>query len=73
MDRLKKFIIAPNKTIYDALDAIDRNGEGFLIAVEKNKIIGILTDGDLRREIIKNTDICLPIQSIINRNFKYIS
>ena len=54
MDRLKKFIIAPNKTIYDALDAIDRNGEGFLIAVEKNKIIGILTDGDLRREIIKN-------------------
>tara|TARA_X000000368_G_scaffold362305_1_gene306927 strand:- start:260 stop:1009 length:750 start_codon:yes stop_codon:yes gene_type:complete len=73
MDRLKKFIIAPNKTIYDALDAIDRNGEGFLIAVEKNKIIGILTDGDLRREIIKNTDIGLPIQSIINRNFKYIS
>tara|TARA_B100000989_G_scaffold237161_1_gene184070 strand:- start:997 stop:1746 length:750 start_codon:yes stop_codon:yes gene_type:complete len=72
MDRLKKFKIAPSKSIQEALTAIDSNGEGFLISVENNKVVGILTDGDLRREIIKNTNIQSPIKKIINKNFKFL-
>ena len=66
MDRLEKFKIAPNKSIQEALIKIDSNGEGFLISVDNNKVVGILTDGDLRREIIKNTNIQSPIEKIIN-------
>ena len=40
-----------NKSIYDAIKVIDQKKLGLVIVIEKNKIKGILTDGDARRGI----------------------
>jgi arabinose-5-phosphate isomerase len=40
-----------NKSIYDATKVIDQKKLGLVIILEKNKIKGILTDGDARRGI----------------------
>ena len=44
-------IININKTIYDAIKIIDKKKLGLVVIKEKNKIAGILTDGDARRGI----------------------
>ena len=44
-------IITIYKTIYDAIKVIDKKKLGLVVVKEKNKIAGILTDGDARRGI----------------------
>ena len=44
-------IINLNKSIYDATKVIDQKKLGLVVVMEKNKVKGILTDGDARRGI----------------------
>ena len=44
-------IIKVNKSIYDAIKVIDNKKLGLVVIIEKNKVKGILTDGDARRGI----------------------
>lgn len=56
-DELEKYIIESEKCILDALTKINENTSGFLIVENENcEVIGTLTDGDIRREIIKHKD-----------------
>ena len=51
---LKKYIIGDNATILDALEAIDTNTKGFLVVIDaEDKVVGVITDGDIRRALIK--------------------
>ncbi len=50
----KKYLIRENRTVEDALRIIDKNGEKtcFIVNSEK-KLLGSLTDGDVRRSLYK--------------------
>ena len=43
--------VSVNKNIYDATKIIDQKKLGLVVVMEKNKVKGILTDGDTRRGI----------------------
>ncbi|MCP4323274.1 MAG: NTP transferase domain-containing protein [Psychromonas sp.] len=60
------FTITAKSTLYDAIKALDETGIGFLAFIDKEeRLIGILTDGDLRRGILnKKTELL----DIINKN-----
>jgi dTDP-glucose pyrophosphorylase len=63
---LHKLVLKPDTTFEEAVKALDINGNGFLpIVDEYNKLIGILTDGDIRRAIIRNER---NLQNIINKH-----
>lgn len=50
---MKNLILKKEKTIKDAILLLNENENGFLAIVDSNlKLIGILTDGDLRRGIL---------------------
>ena len=69
------FVIGPNDTVYDALRLIDINREGFLIVVEENKVVGALTDGDIRRAMLAGRTTSSHVADCYIRNIKsvYIS
>ena len=47
--------IFEDETLFDALQKISDNKKGFLVVIShKNRLIGTLTDGDIRRAIIIN-------------------
>lgn len=50
---LTAFQIDKKSPIIEALKKIDFNKKGFLIVVEDNRTVGVLTDGDIRRAFIK--------------------
>jgi len=70
MDEIyKKVLIRPNVCIREALKQMNESSMQILIVVdEENRIMGIVTDGDIRRSIIKNISFDEPIGKIMNRN-----
>ena len=62
------FLLTAESTLYEAIQALDETGIGFLAFVDDAQhLVGILTDGDLRRGILnKITELI----DIINVSFK---
>ncbi|RXJ98226.1 mannose-1-phosphate guanylyltransferase [Arcobacter sp. CECT 8986] len=55
---LEKFKILKSSSILEALKQIDKNKKGFLVVInEKQKVIGITTEGDIRRELIQKSNL----------------
>jgi dTDP-glucose pyrophosphorylase/predicted transcriptional regulator len=68
MKNLEKIKININTTIKEALKIISDGAIQIAIVVDrKNKLIGTLTDGDIRRGLLKGLNINSSIKSIINK------
>ena len=64
------YIILSSESIVRALEKIDLNAEGMLICVDDfGVLLGILTDGDLRRRLIDNPHLNLDssVHAVMNR------
>ena len=60
--------------IIDALTKIDANKQGFVIVIdEENKVLGVLTDGDVRRAIINGRTSEESISNVYTSNAKKVS
>lgn len=71
--KVESLFIGKYISIKEAINKLDQTAKKILIVVENdNKLIGILTDGDIRRWIIKNGDLNDPIEIIMSKNPKYI-
>lgn len=71
---LDDFVLHEHETVFNALERIDLNRKGFLIIVGHNyKIMGTLTDGDLRRAFLKYNNIEVSLNSIYNKNYETLS
>jgi mannose-1-phosphate guanylyltransferase / mannose-6-phosphate isomerase len=70
MKNLNKLIISQTDSIHSALKKIQENNKGFLIVTDKNnKVLGTLTDGDIRRQLITGMDVTDRIEIEIDFNF----
>lgn len=64
---VSKYIISPETTVLDAIKAIDAGGKKVVfICAPGKKLLGIFTDGDMRRYILKNGDLSLPVSNAMN-------
>lgn len=62
-NRFSIYTVSESESMTDALIKIDKNTQGFVIVVNYDeKVLGVLTDGDIRRAIIKG---CLDAGSIL--------
>ena len=66
---LKEFTIYENSRIIDSLKKIDANKQGFVIVVDVNDhVLGVLTDGDVRRGLIKGFTVDEQVSAFFTRN-----
>ena len=69
---ISKFQILENETIKNALLMIENNKKGFIFIIDNNQIVrGVVTDGDVRRALIKEHSLHDKIKLISNKNFIY--
>lgn len=67
------FISNENINVVEALSKIDKCGYGILYIVnEKNQLIGAVSDGDIRRWIIKTNDLKASVSLYMNKSPKYV-
>ena len=66
---MKELFIQPNASIKDAFRQLDKSGKKCLIvANKKNKLLGTLTDGDVRKAILKGKFLKDNINGIYEKN-----
>ena len=66
---MKELFIQPKASIKDALKQLSKSGKSCLIVVNKtNKLLGTLTDGDVRRVILKGKFLKDQINGIYEKN-----
>ena len=70
---LGKFLVKEESSIEDAIKVIDLNGKGITLVMRKNKqLLGLLTDGDIRRALLKGGKLSDNIKNIVNKKFFFI-
>ena len=67
MNEWKKILILPNTEIHEAIEIIDRNSlQIAVVASEDGTLLGTVTDGDIRRGILKGIPLNSPVIQIMN-------
>lgn len=57
-EKLEQYLGRVELTVVEAMQKIDKNNKGILYIIDGNgKMLGSLTDGDIRRWIIKTGDL----------------
>lgn len=63
-------VVGMDSTLREVLSVLDKNGLGVVFVVDRNRIMrGLLTDGDVRRALLKGASITDSIDLHMNRNF----
>ncbi len=71
---IKKFCINENDTIVSAISAIEGNHQRSIFVVNAmDKVIGVLSQGDIIRSIIEGVEIYSLVSKIINSSFIYLN
>jgi NDP-sugar pyrophosphorylase family protein len=70
---IEKFVVSKDVVVKDALKLLNEcEGRVLFVVEDANKLIGALTDGDVRRYIINGGNIDDDIANIYNRNPVYV-
>jgi D-glycero-alpha-D-manno-heptose-7-phosphate kinase len=71
---LKHFVVSQSESISDAFKKIDENAGGAVFVMDdQQKVLGIATDGDIRRFLLENNDINRRISECMNTAFYSVS
>ena len=73
MTTVPNYAICQTISLMDALIQMEKHHIKYLIITDDDeRVVGTLTDGDIRRALIKGMDIKEYVQKSMNKNFKYI-
>ncbi|MFC4386549.1 nucleotidyltransferase family protein [Gracilibacillus marinus] len=70
---LQEIFVSRDEIIKNAIKKLDQTAKKILLVVEKNKLQGIVTDGDIRRWILKNGDLNDTVERVMNQSPKYVN
>ena len=63
-------VVAHNQLLRDAMGAIDRSGAGVALVIgDDRRLVGVLTDGDIRRALLTGSTVDSPLSPHVVRSF----
>ena len=66
-------IVSKNYTILYTIASFQVNHDRVALIEDNNKIIGLVSQGDILKEISRGVHLLSRIESIMNRNFRYLT
>lgn len=70
---IEKYVVSESDSLLHVLEVIEKNNSGFaLVVADDKKLMGTLTDGDIRRYLIKNKTLEGRISEICPKSFEYL-
>lgn len=68
-DQLRRSMIRTEASILDAMRSLEDSGSQIVVVVdERDRLVGILTDGDIRRAILGGASPATPVEPYLNRD-----
>jgi len=69
MKNWKNTLLSPEDTVSSAIETLNFSGMRIVLVVDKdNNLLGTITDGDIRRALIKRVEMDSPIKHIMNKS-----
>jgi len=66
---MKKIFVRQNQSIKNTMKNIDENGLGLALIIDKSeKLVGVATDGDIRRAVLGGTNLKNSIEKIMTKD-----
>jgi dTDP-glucose pyrophosphorylase len=73
-DSWQRVLISPDTTVIFAIEKIDKEALRILLVVDENQcLLGIVTDGDIRRHLLKHGSLDAPVHDMMGKNPKVAS
>ena len=66
---LAQLLIPYDSTLRDAMEVIESNAQGLCFAVNGGVLVGVLSDGDIRRALMKGTQLDRSVYEVMQKNF----
>lgn len=67
--QVESMFVGPNQTILDCLSSIERGGNGVALVVDgSERLIGLVTDGDVRRALIGGCELSARLAPIVRKD-----
>lgn len=70
---ISPFLIADTTPLLDAMELLDKASYKVLFVTRDDALVGALTDGDIRRFILRNGDLTAEVSNVANQNPKYLT
>lgn len=74
-ESLRKYVITTAATVLDALKAMDgtsHDSQTLFVVDENERMVGTLTDGDIRRGLIAGVTLSASVSEIMHTNYKFV-
>ena len=62
-------VVCSDKTLKECMAIIDKHAQGISFVLESGILVGVLTDGDIRRALLNNSSLEDSVDSVMNRKF----
>lgn len=69
---MEKYIVTPDTSILDAMRVINKNSRGLVFVCRGKVLVGVVTDGDIRRYILGDGDLRAGISNVVGENIHYL-
>jgi dTDP-glucose pyrophosphorylase len=70
---LQALLLAPGTPVLEALRIIDRGAAQIGLVVDaQQRLLGTLTDGDIRRGLLHGATLAEPVEQLMNRHFRFV-
>ncbi len=71
---IRKFLIEENQSIFEALDRLNQllTDLNLFVVDQEDKLLGSITDGDIRRGLLKGIKLEEPVSKVMNFPCKYL-
>ena len=70
---LSKFFVRPSHSLKIAMQLIDQGGAQIALVVDENqRLLGTITDGDIRRGLLHGETLDASAEQLMNRSFRFV-
>ena len=71
--RIAPYVVSSGATLEDAMRQIDANAHKTVVVVDDRRVVGTLSDGDLRKAMLDRRLLSTPVRDVMNLNFLSLS
>ena len=68
MKSREAFVVEDSTVLSAVMEKINRNSRGICFVEKRGKLVGSVSDGDIRRFLLQQLDLNIPIKEVMNRD-----
>lgn len=69
---LDKYTLPLGSTVIEAIEAIKNNRSRCVVVMQLDRVVGVLSEGDIMAALLRDTDVHAPVADHVHRNFKWL-